>query len=281
MSPLRTAAAVLLLCACGRGERPAPAGTTPPAAQDDVAVCLAGETFVADGAITVSGDGGGGDAVEVSDLRWDRHEGCERVVIDLNAETGPASDAGSVRAEVLREYGVVRITLPRIDRAAQDATDAAFDGTLASGAYVVRSADGQFVFVDIHLAAAAEAHVSQLREPARVVVDLRPGGPALAGQPVMATRVVVLEPRGGAATWPLRVSGYARTFEANVVARVEHNGRDTAEQFTTATSWLEAWGWFSLVIDDGPDGPVVLHVGEYSARDGSWEGARIDLQLRR
>jgi hypothetical protein len=52
------------------------------------------------------------------------------------------------------------------------------------------------------------------------------------------------------------------------------------QDFTTATAWVDAWGHYSLVIPEGPTGPVVLHVGEHSARDGTWEGVAIRLQLR-
>jgi hypothetical protein len=136
------------------------------------------------------------------------------------------------------------------------------------------------VYVDVHLADAAEAHVSLLREPARVVVDLRPGGGALPPPPARDARVVVLEPRGGPASYPLTVTGYSRTFEANVVARLEQGGEEVFETFTTATAWVDAWGHYSLSIPRGPAGPVTLHVGEYSARDGSWEGVAVELEMR-
>jgi hypothetical protein len=92
-------------------------------------------------------------------------------------------------------------------------------------------------------------------------------------------RVVVLEPRPGAASYPLAVTGYARTFEANVVVRLEQDGQEVYDDFTTATAWADAWGYFSFTIDQGPSGPVVLHVGEHSARDGTWEGVAIELEM--
>jgi hypothetical protein len=91
---------------------------------------------------------------------------------------------------------------------------------------------------------------------------------------------VVLEPRPGPASYPLTITGYARTFEANVVARLEQGGEEVLETFTTATAWVDAWGHFSFTIDDGPTGPVRLHVGEYEARDGAWEGVVVELRMR-
>jgi hypothetical protein len=268
---------VPLLVGCpGDGENAATNEVT----TGEVAVCLQGEPFVADGEIPLQ-TAGAGDADRVSQLRWEAHEGCERFVIDLSAgEGGPASGAGEVRAELLRELGVVRVSLRDVEWVDPDATDETFRGPLARAAYAVWSDEGRWVYVDLHLAEAAEAHVALLGDPARVVVDLRPGGGPIPQPAVTDERVVVLEPRPGAATYPLTVTGYARTFEANVVARLEQDGTDVHESFTTATAWADAWGHYSLTIPEGPPGPVRLHVGEYSARDGTWEGAVVELTMR-
>lgn len=250
----------------------------PPAA--DGAVCLQGQPFVADGAVPVE-SAASGDAREISGLRWERHEGCERFVIDLaGADGGPAGSVGSVEAALLRDLGVLRIELRDVEGVDADATDARFDGSLARAAYAVWSPEGPWAYVDLHLAGPAEAHVLLLNEPGRVVIDLRPGGGATPAPPVSSRRVVVLEPRPGPASYPLTVTGYARTFEANVVARLERAGEVVQETFTTATGWADAWGHYSVTIDDGPSGSIQLQVGEYSARDGTWEGATVELEVR-
>jgi hypothetical protein len=249
-------------------------------AAGDVPVCLRGERFVADGAIEVR-DAAPGDAHRIAAFRWERHEGCERFVIDLEAEGGaPAERAGTVTAELLRDLGVVRVGLRDFRMVDPDASDATFDGPLASAAFAVWSPEGPWVYVDVHLTDAAEARVTTLDQPARVVVDLRPGGPALPEPAPRETRVVVLEPRPGPAAYPLTVRGYARTFEANVVARMEHGGEEVFSDFTTASAWADAWGDFSFTIEEGPSGLVVLHVGEHSARDGTWEGVAVELDMR-
>jgi hypothetical protein len=278
-------ACVLLLAACtavdqaeeGRPDRAADeAGATGAA----VAVCLQGEPFVADGSIAVRA-ADTGDARRIGDLRWEAHDGCERFVIDLLADGGAAAGrAGAVTAEVLRHLGVVRVMLREVETVDPGATEVLLAGDLAGSAYAVWSPDGRWTYVDVHLASAAEAHVATLDDPARVIVDLRPGGGAVPGRAPRADRLVVLQPREGSATYPLTVTGYSRTFEANVVVRLEQGGRDVVQDFTTATAWVDAWGHYSLVIPEGPTGPVVLHVGEHSARDGTWEGVAIRLQLR-
>jgi len=247
----------------------------------DPPVCLRGDPFVAEGSVQVRGTGEEGDATSVSGLRWEAHEGCERFVIDLEGDGGAtAARAGRVEAEVLRDLGVVRISLPQVEHVDSDATDARFGGSLARAAYVMWAEEGRWIDVDVHLADDAEAHVAVLEDPARVVVDLRPGGGPVPEPPAEDSRVVVLEPRPGAASYPLTVTGYARTFEANVVARLERNGEEVASDFTTATAWADAWGHFTITFTEGPSGSVVLHVGEHSARDGTWEGVEVELEMR-
>lgn len=270
----------LALAACAE-----PADTPPPAAepagQAAAAVCLQGDAWTADGTMTVAAGAADADADRVDALRWEAHEGCERFVIDLaDADGEPASGAGEVQAELLRGLGVVRVSLRDVGRVEPDATDTSPGGALAGDAYAMWSADGRWIDVDLHLADAAEAQVTVLEAPARVVIDVRPGGGAVPEPAPRAQRVVVLHPRPGEASYPLRVTGYARTFEANVVARLEQDGETAADTFTTATAWADAWGHFSLEFADGPSGSVRLHVGEHSARDGTWEGVEVALEMR-
>jgi hypothetical protein len=269
----------LLLAGCGSdGGRPAPQAVADPSASAE-SPCLQGAAYHASGEVPVE-PLGPGDARRVTGLRWQAHPGCERFVIDLGGTGDGAAEApGAVRVEVLRDLGVVRVFLPGVERAEPEATEFTDGGELAGATYAVLAED-RSLHVDLLLASAAEVNVSLLRDPARVVIDLRPGGAAVPPLPARGERVVVLAPRAGEAGYPLTVSGYARTFEANVVARLERGGAQVAETFTTATGWLEGWGWFSLTLDEGPAGPVQLHVGEHSARDGTWEGIAVELRMR-
>lgn len=267
--------------ACAGSDQPAPdPGRRTVEAQDERPVCLQAERYTSDGPVAVAPPPGG-DAAGVAGLRWGRHEGCERFVIDLAAgNDAPAATPGMVTADMMRGLGILRVHLREIDRVASDATDATFDGPLARAAYVVRPPGDPGTWVDLHLGEPAEAAVLVLDEPARVVVDLRPGGGMLPAPAPIGDRVVVLEPRPGRASYPLVVIGYARTFEANVVARLERDGEDVVETFTTSTGWVDAWGHYTITIRNGPRGPVRLHVGEYSARDGTWDGVAVDLEMR-
>jgi hypothetical protein len=274
------ASAMLAACAQERPGQPPANATTGEDRDETAAVCLQGEPFVAEGALGVAG-AAPGNARQVSGLRWETYDGCERFVIDLaDVNARPAAGTGNVDVELIRDLGLVRVSLRDVEQVSTDATDTRPGGTLIRAAYVARSPEGGHMFVDLHLGRPAEAHALLLRDPARVVIDVRPGGAPLPEQAPASPRVVVLEPRPGTASYPLRVSGYARTFEANVVARIERAGAEPVETFTTSTGWVDAWGYYSLVFDAGPTGSIVLHVGEYSAKDGTWEGVRVPLQVR-
>jgi hypothetical protein len=273
-------AALSLLGGCPRDQpaaEPGAGGVNGPVSDADVAaaVCLQGGPFVARGELAISRPG---DAppLPVDELRWSAHDGCERFVIALRGAAVPAG----VTAELIRALGVLRVTVPGATTVAREATELRMDGDLARAAYAIRAPEPRTTWVDLHLAAPAEAFAAVLRDPARVVVDLRPGGGGVPEPPVASDRVVVLEPRPGAAAYPLRITGYARTFEANVVIRLEQDGEDRVETFTTATAWVDAWGHFTLTVAEGPTGRVRLHVGEHSARDGTWQGVVVDLELR-
>jgi len=64
-----------------------------------------------------------------------------------------------------------------------------------------------------------------------------------------------------------------------VVLRVEQNGSERLTQFTTASDYIDAWGEFEMVVESGAPGPIRLHIGEYSAKDGRWEGVSLDLVM--
>jgi hypothetical protein len=259
------------LVACDEDEPAAP-----PASPTAQAVCLEGGGFGSTGDLTVAG-AGQTTAAAVGTLRWGDHAGCERVVIDLvQANGAPADGAGTVRAQLLRDQGVVRVFLdPRVNATRQ--TETSFGAELAEEAYVVRGLNAR-LFVDVHLAATAEARVLTLASPARIIIDLKPGGAPI-GRPAEHRLVKVLAPPAGRATYPLRIKGYSRTFEANVVGRLQQ-GQTVVQQVTTAADWVDTWGQFSLTIDAGPRGAADLFVGDFSPADGSEQGVHLQMTMQ-
>jgi hypothetical protein len=101
-----------LLVACPDAPEPTNDEEPPEPPNDEVAVCLRGEPFVADGDVPVDA-ATPGDADRIAALRWESHDGCERFVIDLVAEDGsPAGSAGSAGMSITFLTPVMPSTLP-------------------------------------------------------------------------------------------------------------------------------------------------------------------------
>ncbi len=256
--------------------------TTPPPVTDppDVPVCLDGDIPFSTGGLVATLGERSGDAAVIGGIGWADHGRCERLVIDLLTAGGaPAGSLGEATVSFRDEVGIVRVELPA---RATGIAASVIEGRLVERVYVVRLPDGRLA-ADIHLGTddAVEVRGFDLGEPTRVVVDIGPSddGMGRLAAPTLGDNVVVLTPPGGPAEYPLVISGYARTFEANVVAILSRDGAEGAETFTTATDWAEAWGAFEIVFEAGPDGSVTLFVGEFDARDGSPVGVEIALEL--
>jgi len=253
----------------------APAGDLPP--------CLAGDVaFERSGVVAAFGEDLD-DAVQIASVRSGGYDGCERLVVDfLTGDGAPAATLGPTSTDFRPETGIVRITLPE-EVTASAIADLTFDGVLIRRAFVVRTRDGHLA-IDLHLAAAAVVVVRSMgtRSPAQVIVDVKPDAEGIPREdpPIIGENVVVLSPGPGPITYPITVTGYARTFEGTVVTRLtDEEGTVVSEEVTTATDWLDAWGEFALTLTDGPTGPVGLFVGEDSPEDGHEAGVRIDLEV--
>ena len=76
---------------------------------------------------------------------------------------------------------------------------------------------------------------------------------------------------GPTTSYPIEVSGYARTPEATVVIRFAVDGEQVATLGTPAADWLETWGAYAATIQDGPPGEGELTVGDGSDLDTAFE----------
>lgn len=239
----------------------------------DIPPCLAGDQpFATDGALASGlANGQEGDAELVTGLRWKGYEGCERMVVELATAGGaPATEPGEVRAELLRDRGIVRLRLDDLVGSTAIA-DRVVERPLVDRVYVVRSLAGD-LFIDIHLGSGVLARASVNRSPAEIVVDLQPGGSELESRPLVADTIVVASPTGDRGQYPMVLEGYARTFEATVILRIRQGNRSDVEEVTSAADYLVTWGEYRFDIPNGPNGRVEIFVGEDSAQDGEERG---------
>lgn len=75
--------------------------------------------------------------------------------------------------------------------------------------------------------------------------------------------------QGAELTSPVKISGQACTFEANVVWELSQNEKVVKEGFTTASSGCPERGQWSITIEDLAPGKYTIAALEHSAEDGS------------
>jgi hypothetical protein len=245
----------------------------------------AGETTVPPSArFTEKPEASGGSRYEADTIlavRYGRHEGYERVVVDL----GVGDDhAGKVPEwNLIRQPGdgVLRVTFPSVS--ATGISDGPLGGGLLDRFYVVRAPE-RGMFMDISARRAFAYRVIQLRDPARLVVDFEPAErSSKVIPPAAGGGTVLLEPhRRARIDGPLTVSGYSRNFEAsNTIILEDGRGKTVARQSVQANDWASTWGYFETTLHAPTfHGVGTLRVGVRSARDGTFEGVELPVRGR-
>lgn len=222
-------------------------------------------------------DGAESDTRRLGRISWDTNDQCESFRFEFEtSEAAPATSPPDIRVDHLESFQVIRISL---DVDSGIITDQLVETNLVDRLYVVTSLTGG-VFVDLHLSAPAAVRVSTSSSPARLAVDLRPGFVPFSGEATVGENVVLTSPNADAEVGPTtQILGYARTFEANVLAVATQDGSVVAEADTTAADSLQTWGEYRLSVTL-PPGPLTLFVGEANPVDGSLDGITVDLMGR-
>ena len=257
---------LLLVCLLGC----APSARKETVASDETPACDPAQPGIEMGALAIGGSDSS-DATATGRFALGRHGSCRRLTLAL-AGTRTGALAGSFD----RSYGVVRFPLPHsVAEIAQ--ADSTFEDSTVAAAFVVHERAGGYR-LDVHLARPAFARALAVGN--KIALDLEPGGGAIPALAPRARNVVVMEPRDGGVTYPIVIKGYARTFEANVQAWIEQHDvvLKGTKTHATATDWMSTWGEFEITIPSGPEGDIVLFVGEESAKDGTPIGVRIPLR---
>ena len=118
--------------------------------------------------------------------------------------------------ELIAASGIIRIKFDA-SVTASALTDSILEGSLVERAYVVRALDGS-IFIDAHLSTTAAARTYVRQNPIRVAIEIQPTDGEPTDFPKVGGLVVVTEPPARVVEYPITIRGYARTFEATVVA---------------------------------------------------------------
>jgi Immunoglobulin-like domain of bacterial spore germination len=222
----------------------------------------------------------------LQNVRFGDHASFERAVIDLGHDGIPGQFAPTFSSSYRSGDWIVRINLPTVT--ATSKTDGTGLGRAISKYYVVRSPGAtKSLFVDFHLTGAASSvNVFKLDNPARIVIDVSPGGTALFPKPAAGAGTVVTKSRASDLVGPgtFTVRGYGRPFEASGAWRVKDASGSVVRQGTyTTNDWSVTWGSFKFSASypaSLSDGKGTLQVGEFSPKDGTFKKVSIPLKFR-
>jgi hypothetical protein len=217
------------------------------------------------------------DSTTIGTISWDAGDSCEVFTIAfVTGEGAPPTTPPSVRAFYVSQSPIIRLVL---DVDSTVITDQLVETKLVERIYAVRALDGG-MFIDLHLAAPTQARIELKSSPARLELDLQPGIVEYPSSAATSDFVVLASPLDGAVvSGELEITGYTRTFEANVLVILTAGDHVLAETNTTAADWVETWGEFRTTLAVEP-GDVTLFVGDASPDDGSLEGVLIDLAVQ-
>ena len=209
-------------------------------------------------------------------VRHGKHDGYERVVVDLGIGKMPAKKVPRWALISPSGDGLLRVTFPSVS--ATKVTDGNFGNSMLKSFHVVRAPEGG-MFVDLFARSAFTYRVLELSNPARLVVDFKPSDAKLAVPlPAGGGSTVLTKPRAGAKVeGPLVVSGYSRNPEAtNTIVLKSPGGKTLLRENVRSNDWSATWGYFETTLDPPPfTGKATLQVGATSARDGSFKGVSV------
>jgi len=216
--------------------------------------------YRADGPLGIVG-GPDADAQQISSITLTRTGDCERFEVALSTAGGaPATSLPSAEVELIASAGVIRVKFDETVTASA-ITDSVLEGAFVERAFVVLAADGS-IYVDAHLSGVVAARTFLRQNPARIAVEMQTIDGEASGFPKVNESLVVTGPSERVVEYPIVVTGYARTADAQVVATVLQGTGTESEVIVTTADPAQLWGEFTITVDEGPGGDIVVRIGE-------------------
>lgn len=146
------------------------------------------------------------DGTRIAGINWHTTGDCHLITVMFATEDGaPATTPPSIDARLLRNAGVLRI---ETEATASVVGDQLVEEGSVEQLFVPVDED-QLRFIDLVLSEPAVARARVMTSPARLEIELQPGGPDV-GRPLISSQVVVVEPGSAAVAEPvLDVTGYS------------------------------------------------------------------------
>lgn len=188
------------------------------------------------------------DGTRIAGITWQTTGDCHLVTVSFATDDGaPATTPPTLDARLLRNAGVLRV-----DTAAT--ASVLVDQLVEQGSidrlFVPVDEDG-FRFIDFVLAEPAVARARVLTSPARLEIELQPGGPEV-GAPLTSPDVVVVEPGSAAVAEPvLDVTGYTTGEVESLDVAVLRNEEEVMEHSLEMEPSPGIWTAFHAVLQIG------------------------------
>lgn len=225
--------------------------TVPPsttATTDPVGACPDGDVMLADGQL-LRFERPTSDGTRITGISWRTSGRCQLVSVSFaTADGAPATTPPTVTARLLRTAGVLRI-----ETAATEAVvvDQMVEEGQVERLFVPADEEG-FRFVDLILNGPTVARARVLTSPARLEIELEPGGPDEIGSPLVTPQLVIVEPGSAAAMEPvLDVSGYSTGELEGLQIAVLDEGTTVTEAPLELEPSPRLWRAFHLVLPMG------------------------------
>lgn len=250
-------AVVLLVAACSLEQEPsvspppptsttAPTTTTTSSADTTAtttsvaeAACPEGDVMLADGRL-LGFDRPDSDGTRIAGITWQSTGQCQVLTVTFATDDGaPATTPPSIDARLLRNAGVLRIDTASTGSVVVD--QLVEEGSVER--LFVPVDEDDFRFIDLVLSEPAVARARVLTSPARLEIELEPGGPDV-GRPLISPRVVLVEPGSAAvAESVLDIAGYStgeiESLDLAVLRNDEEVDETTLELEPNPTMWRE------------------------------------------
>lgn len=233
----------------------------------DVDGCPPGEVMVTEGQLLRS-ERPAADGTRISGITWRTTGNCHVLSVSFASDDGaPATTAPTVTARLLRSEGVLRVETAATSSVVADQK---VEEGLVDRLFVPRTPDGTR-FVDFVLDGPVLARAHILTSPARLEIEVEPGGPPV-GRPLITDDLVIVQPGSAAVMAPiLDVSGYASGPSISLVLSVSMGSVEVEEDTFEVPSGSGAWTAFSTALQMGerrydnlrisrPDGTVVAGI---------------------
>lgn len=217
--------------------------------------CPPGDVMLADGGLA-DFDPSSSDSTRIAGITWRTSGVCQTFTISFATEDGaPATTPPALSARLLRGAGVLRIETAATDSVIADQV---VETGLVERLFVPVSDDGSR-FVDLVLGEPVVARARLETTPARVEIEIQPGGPPI-GRPLMTGDLVVIEPGSAAVATPvLDVAGYSMGEASTYDVTINRAGQPVADT-TLETADSHIWSAFHLVVQVGDDAYDMLQV---------------------